>query len=62
MIKEKYGFNDEEDFHETHHVEDPIEATWNFFLATHEDKEMVNFIHEYEPSSTYDIIVHRWIG
>jgi hypothetical protein len=60
-LAEKYGFNDEEDFHETHHVEDPLEASLTFVPATHEDKEMVNFSHEDEPSSTYDSPVQRWI-
>jgi hypothetical protein len=61
MIVEKYGFSDEEDFHETHHVEDPLEAALTYVLATHEDKEMVNFSHIDEPSSTYDSLVQRWI-
>jgi hypothetical protein len=61
MIAEKYGFSDEEDFHETHHVEDPLEVALTYVLATHEDKEMVNFSHEDEPSSTYDSLIQRWI-
>jgi hypothetical protein len=61
MIAKKYGFSDEEDSHEIHHVEDPIESILTYVPATHEYKEMVNFSHEYEPSSTYDSIIQRWI-
>jgi hypothetical protein len=57
VIVEKYDFNDEEDFHETHHDEDPLEVALTYVLATHEDKEMVNFSHIDEPSSTYDSLV-----
>jgi hypothetical protein len=53
MIAKKYSFNDEEDFHEMHHLEDPLEVTLTYVLTTHEDKEMVNFSHIDEPSSIY---------
>ena len=36
-----------------HHVEDPLEATLTFFLATQEDKEMINYSHIDDPSSIY---------
>jgi hypothetical protein len=39
FLAEKYGFNDEEYFHEAHHVEDPLGASLTYVLATHEDKE-----------------------
>ena len=55
MIAEKYGFSDEEDFHKTHQVEDPLEDSLNFVLATHEDKEMINSSHIHDPSSIYGI-------
>jgi hypothetical protein len=61
MITEKYGFSDEEDFHEMHHVEDPLEVALTFVLPTHEDKEMVNLSHMDEPSSIYGIPLQRWI-
>ena len=61
MIAEKYGFSDEEDFHETHHVENPLEVALTCVLATHEDKEMVNFSHIDETSSTYDSLIQIWI-
>jgi hypothetical protein len=61
MITEKYSFSDEEDFHEMHHVEDPLEAALTFVLATHEDKEMVNFSHIDEPSSIYGSPLQQWI-
>jgi hypothetical protein len=45
MIAKKYGFSDEEDFHEMHHLEDPLEAALTYVLATDKDKEMVNSSH-----------------
>jgi hypothetical protein len=61
IIIEKYGFSDEEDFHEMHHVEDPLEAYLTYVLVTHEDMDMVNFSHIDEPSSTWDSPIQRWI-
>jgi hypothetical protein len=55
MITYKYDFNDEEEFHEMHHVEDPLEDTLTSILATHKDKEMVNFSHIDDPSYIYGI-------
>jgi len=62
MIAEKYGFSDEEDFHETHHVEDPLQAALNFVLVTHENKEMVNFSHKEESPPKYNSHIHKWIN
>jgi len=58
---EKYGFSDEEYFHEMNHVRDPLEATLTSIPATHEDNEMVNLNHEDKPSYTYDNPIQRWI-